>query len=165
VVSRPKRLHVPNAVYHVTQRSTDREVLFIDDADFATFCELLELAALRARWRLHAFCLMTNHVHLLIQTPEPTLPRGMQFLMGEYVEGFNERHDRRGALVQGRYKSLLVETEDHYLECLRYIAWNPVVAGLCERPEHWRWSSWGGGSSLTPGIEELLGGELGMELA
>jgi putative transposase len=126
---------------------------------------LLELAAIRARWRLHAFCLMTNHVHLLIQTPEPTLPRGMQFLMGEYVEGFNERHDRRGALVQGRYKSLLVETEDHYVECLRYIAWNPVVAGLCERPEHWRWSSWGGGRSLTPGIEELLGGELGTELA
>jgi putative transposase len=123
-VSRPKRLHVPNAVYHVTQRSTDREVFFIDDADFATFCELLELAAIRARWRLHAFCLMTNHVHLLIQTPEPTLPRGMQFLMGEYVEGFNERHDRRGALVQGRYKSLLVETEDHCVECLRYIAWN-----------------------------------------
>ena len=164
MVPRPKRLHVPNAVYHVTQRSTDREVFFIDDVDFETFLELLGLAATRARWKLHAFCLMTNHVHLLIQTPEPTLPRGMQFLIGEYVEGFNERHGRRGALVQGRYKSRLVETEDHYVECLRYIAWNPVVAGLCERPEHWRWSSWGG-SSLTPGIEELLSGELGMTLA
>ena len=151
-------------MYHVTQRSTDREVLFTDDVDFDDFCELLELAATRARWRLHAFCLMTNHVHLLIQTPEPTLPRGMQFLIGEYVEGFNERHGRRGALVQGRYKSLLVETEDHYVECLRYIAWNPVLAGLCERPEHWRWSSWGG-SNLTPSMKELLGGELGMKLA
>jgi putative transposase len=151
-------------VYHVTQRSTDREAFFVDDADFGTFCELLDLAATRARWKLHAFCLMTNHVHLLIQTPQPTLPRGMQFLIGEYVEGFNERHGRRGALVQGRYKSLMVETEDHYLECLRYIAWNPVRAGLCARPEHWPWSSWRG-SSLAPTIEELLQGELGITLA
>jgi REP element-mobilizing transposase RayT len=151
-------------VYHVTQRSTDREAFFIDDVDFDAFCELLELAAIRARWRLHAFCLMTNHVHLLIQTPEPTLPRGMQFLVGEYVEGFNERHSRRGALVQGRYKSLLVETEAHYIECLRYIALNPVSAGLCERPEHWPWSSWRG-STLAPHIEELLGSELGITLA
>jgi putative transposase len=157
-------VHVPNAVYHVTQRSTDREVFFIDDIDFGAFCELLEFAATRARWKLHAFCLMTNHVHLLIQTPEPTLPRGMQFLIGEYVEGFNDRHGRRGALVQGRYKSLQVETEDHYLECLRYIAWNPVLAGLCQRPEHWRWGSWGG-SSLAPSVEELLRGDLGITLA
>jgi REP-associated tyrosine transposase len=163
-VPRPKRVHIPNAVYHVTQRSTDREALFVDDDDFGTFCELLDLAATRAPWKLHAFCLMTNHVHLLIQTPQPTLPRGMQFLIGEYVEGFNERHGRRGALVQGRYKSLLVETEDHYIECLRYIAWNPVRAGLCARPEHWPWSSWRG-SSLAPTSEELLRGELGITLA
>jgi putative transposase len=163
-VTRPKRVHVPNAVYHVTQRSTDREVFFIGDDDFATFRELLEQAVARARWRLHAFCLMTNHVHLLIQTPEPTLPRGMQFLIGEYVEAFNHRHHRRGALVQGRYKSLLVETESHYLECLRYIAWNPVHAGLCQHPEHWPWSSWSD-SSLTPSLEALLRGELGITLA
>jgi REP element-mobilizing transposase RayT len=157
-------MHVPNAVYHVTQRSTDREAFFVDDADFGMFCDLLELAAARARWMLHAFCLMTNHVHLLIQTPEPTLPRGMQLLIGEYVQGFNQRHDRRGALVQGRYKSLLVETDAHYLECLRYIAWNPVLAGLCEHPDDWPWSSWRG-SRLAPHIEELLRSDLGITLA
>ncbi|NUT55507.1 MAG: transposase [Thermoleophilia bacterium] len=136
---RQPRVHVPNGIWHVTQRATDAEVFFRVPADYRAFLQLFERAAGWARWIVHDYCLMTNHVHLLIQTPLPTLPAGMQRLLGPYVEEFNERHGRRGALVQGRYKARLVETEEHYLECLRYFAHNPVAAGLCDAPEEWPW--------------------------
>lgn len=104
---RPERVHVPNGVNHVTQRATDYEIFFADTVDRSAFDRLLELAVKRYRWKLHAFCQLTNHVHMLIQTPEPTLSRGMQFLFGQYVQEFNGRHGRRGALVQGRYKAVV----------------------------------------------------------
>ncbi len=157
---RPPRIHVANGVYHVTQRATDSEVFFRAPFDYFSFCQLLGLAVKRAEWKLHGFCLLTNHVHLLIQTPKPTLAPGMQFLLATYVEEFNSRHGRRGSLVQGRYKAGLVETEEHYLECLRYFALNPVAAGLCDRPEEWPWSSYAGDGSIAPRVEQLLRGEL-----
>jgi REP element-mobilizing transposase RayT len=101
---------------------------------------------------------MSNHLHLLLQTPEPTLPLGMQFLTSQYVQEFNLRHGRRGALVQGRYRAGLVETSEHYLSCLQYFALNPVAAGLCDRPEDWPWSSYSG-------IEQLLRSELDISFA
>ncbi len=161
---RPPREHVQNGVYHVTQRATDNEVFFVTPFDYFSFCQLLGLAVMRAEWALQGFCLMTNHVHMLIQTPKPTLARGMQFLFATYVEEFNARYGRRGGLVQGRYKSKLVETESHYLECLRYLAMNPVGAGLCERPEDWLWSSYAGDGSLAPRVEQLLRGEFDIAL-
>lgn len=161
---RPPREHVKNGVYHVTQRATDDELFFVAPFDYFSFCQLLGLAIKRAEWRLHGFCLMTNHVHMLIQTPKPTLARGMQFLLATYVEEFNARYGRRGALVQGRYKSKLVETEAHYLECLRYFALNPVGAGLCERPEDWPWSSYAGDGTIAPRVDELLRGEFDIDL-
>ena len=139
---RPPRVHVPNGIWHVTQRATDDEVFFRVPDDYRAFLQLFAVTATWARWVVHDYCLMTNHVHLLIQTPLPTLPAGMQRLMGPYVEEFNQRHGRKGALVQGRYKSRLVESEEHYLECLRYLAHNPVAAGLCEAPEAWPWSGY-----------------------
>jgi REP element-mobilizing transposase RayT len=157
---RPKRQHVANGVWHVTQRATDTEVFFLAPADFLSFCALLALAAKRADWILHGYCLMTNHVHLLIQTPEPTLPRGMQFLFSTYVEEFNVRHTRRGTLVQGRYKATLVESEEHFLACLEYFANNPVAAGLCDRPQDWPWSSYAGDGELAPRAEQLLRSDL-----
>lgn len=140
---RQKRFHIPNGVWHVTQRATDSEVLFRVPVDFGAFLQLLEVTVRWAQWKLHEYCLMTNHLHLVVQTPYPTLPAGMQRLLGPYVEEFNARHGRRGALVQGRYKALLVETEEHYLECVQYLAHNPVAAGLCDLPEEWPWSSYG----------------------
>ena len=139
---RQPRVHVPNGIWHVTQRATDAEVFFRVPDDYRAFLHLLAVAAAWARWVVHDYCLMTNHVHLLIQTPVPTLPAGMRRLLGPYVEEFNERHGRKGALVQGRYKARLVETEEHYLECLRYLADNPVAAGLCDTPEAWPWSGY-----------------------
>ena len=146
---RPPRVHVRNGIYHVTQRATDHESLFVDAIDHDEFDRILALAIKRCRWKLHAHCHMTNHVHLLIQTPEP-LARGMQLLTGLYVQEFNFRHGRRGALVQGRYRASLVETEAHYLSCLHYFAMNPVAAGLCERPEDWPWSSFSGLRQILP---------------
>jgi REP element-mobilizing transposase RayT len=146
---RQKRFHVPNGVWHVTQRATDDERLFRIPADFRALLELLDVTVRWAGWILHEYCLMTNHLHLLVQTPYPTLPAGMQRLLGPYVEEFNERHGRRGALVQGRYTALLVASEEHYLECVQYIAHNPVTAGLCKRPEEWPWSSYGARAGMA----------------
>jgi REP element-mobilizing transposase RayT len=117
-------------------------VFFREPADFRNFLDLLGVTARWARWKVHDYCLMTNHLHLVLQTPLPTLPAGMRRLMGTYVEDFNELYGRRGALVQGRYKARLVDTEDYWANCLQYVAYNPVTAGLCERPEDWPWSSY-----------------------
>ena len=160
---RPERIHVRNGVNRVTQRATDSEVFFIDSIDRHGFDRLVELTVKRYEWTLHAYCQLTNHVHLLVQTPKPTLSAGMQFLFGQYVAEFNVRHGRRGALVQGRFKSVVVKTQEHFLECLRYFAMNPVAAGLCERPEDWPWSSYAGGGQLAPRIDDLLRRELPIE--
>ena len=159
---RPPRIHVPNGIWHVTHRATDAEVFFVETADFRAFLDLLDVTARWAHWMLHDYCLMTNHIHLVVETPLPTLPAGMRRLMGPYVEEFNERHERRGALVQGRYTARLVDTDEYYTGCLQYVAHNPVTAGLCERPEEWPWSSyarrmnrsladtWGPGPNTSP---------------
>ncbi len=152
---RQPRFHVPNGVWHVTHRATDSEVFFREIADFQGFLDLLDLTARWARWVLHDYCLMTNHVHLVIQTPLPTLPAGMRRLMGTYVEEFNATYGRRGALVQGRYHARLVDTDDYWSNCLQYVANNPVTAGLCRRPEDWPWSSYA--RRQNPSVADMLG--------
>jgi len=102
----------------------------------------------RCRWRVHAYCLMTNHFHLLIETPKPNLSSGMQRLKSDYAAYFNDRHSFVGHLFQQRFGSRLIETERHLEKALRYIAFNPVVAGLCKRPSDWRWSSFFGADDL-----------------
>ncbi len=105
----------------------------------------------RFGWRIHAFVLMTNHYHLLLETPEPTLSRGMRELNGIYTQRFNRTHDRVGHLFQGRFKGILVEKESHLLELTRYVTLNPVRAGIVTRPEDWPWSSYRGTAGLqTP---------------
>ena len=148
----------------MTQRATDHEILFIDVLDRHGFDRLLELTVKRYEWTLHAYCQLTNHVHLLVQTREPTLSRGMQFMFGRYVEEFNLRHGRRGTLVQGRFKAVLVETEEHFHGCLGYLAYNPVAAGLCDRPEDWPWSSYGGDGRVAPRPADLMRRELTIAL-
>ena len=130
-------------------------MFFREPADFRAFLDLLGVTARWARWILHDYCLMTNHIHLVVQTPLPTLPAGMRRLMGTYVEEFNVRYGRRGALVQGRYKARLVDTEDYWADCLQYVANNPVTAGLCERPEEWPWSSYA--RRMNPSIADMWG--------
>ena len=117
--------------------------LFRGRDDRSHFLELLGKTVLRLRWRCLIYCLLGTHYHLLVETPEANLDRGMQALLGPYAQAFNRRHGRFGHLMAERYTSLQVVDQEHALGVFRYIALNPVAAGLCESPERWFWSSYG----------------------
>lgn len=99
-------------------------------------------------WVCFEYCLMGNHFHLVLQTPAPTLARGMQFLNGEYASYVNDVHNREGHLFGRRYSSTLIEHDGHLLEACRYVVLNPVRAGLCAFPEEWQWSSYAGTAGI-----------------
>ena len=109
----------------------------------------------RHGWAVHAYCLMDNHYHLLLHTPEANLAAGMQQLNANHAQRFNRLRNRPGHLFQGRYASSLVDSEAHLIQSARYIALNPVRAGLCPTPERWRWSSYRATIGLDPGPEVL----------
>jgi hypothetical protein len=102
---------------------------------------------------VYGYCLMDNHYHLVVETPDPDLPSGMQRLNSEYAQWFNSCHGFVGHVFQGRYRALLVESDWHFLELTRYMAVNPVRAGLCDRPEKWPWGSY---RALVSGADEHL---------
>ncbi len=141
---RPPRIQIAGGTYHVTSRGNRRQTIYFDDDDRRWFSMLRYRVIQRCGWRLHAYCLMSNHFHLLVETPEPNLSFGMQRLKSEYAAYFNERHSFVGHLFQQRFDSRLIETERHYEKTLRYIALNPVKAGLCDHPAEWPWSSFHG---------------------
>ena len=122
----------------------------MEDEDRLSFLDILAEVIKRYRFLCYAYCLMDNHYHLLIETQEGNLSRGMRQLNGVYTQAFNRRHGRSGHLFQGRYKSILVEKESYLLEVARYIVLNPVRAGLVRSPGRWRWSSY----RATAGLEE-----------
>ena len=136
------RIEYPGAVYHITSRGNDRRDIFLDDADRRHFLELLGEVVRRFGWIVTAYTLMTTHFHLVIETPTPTLSRGMQWLNGSYAAWFNRRHKRWGHLLGDRFHAFLVEKESYYLELLRYVVLNPVRAKMVERPEQYTWSSY-----------------------
>jgi REP element-mobilizing transposase RayT len=140
-VTRPLRVQVVNGVYHVTARGNERKAIYRDDTDRQRFLEVVTATLERFGWRCLCYCLMGNHYHLLARTPQPNLCRGMRDLNGIYAQWFNRRHGRDGHLFQGRYRAVLVETDEHLLTAVAYIATNPVRAGLCQSPAQWRWSS------------------------
>jgi REP element-mobilizing transposase RayT len=142
-MARPLRLEHPGAIWHVTARGNRREAIVLDDDDRRRFVGRLADTVTLHRWRLHAWVLMTNHYHLLLETPEPNLSRGMQRLNAPYSQAFNARHGRVGHVLQGRYKSILVERETHLLELTRYVVLNPVRAGMTPAPGAFPWSSYG----------------------
>jgi putative transposase len=142
-MARPPRQLVPSGLYHVIGRGTGGAFLFYDAADRRHFLKLLGRSGGRFRWSCLAYCLLGTHYHLLVETPEPNLDLGMHALLAPYAQAFNRRHGRFGHLVAERYTSLLVDGEEHALGVLRYIVLNPVVAGICEKPERWPWSSYG----------------------
>ena len=133
-------------------RGNDGILIFRDDQDRVRFLLLLVEEIARSRWALHDYCLMSNHYHLTIFTAECTLSTGMHRLLTRYVQYFNRRHGRRGHLFQERFKNVLVQQETHGIVLSRYIALNPVKAGMCERPELWKWSSYAtrAGLAATP---------------
>lgn len=141
-MSRPLRLEYAGALYHVTARGNAREDIFRDDEDRAVFVELLGREVGQQCWRLYAYCLMSNHYHLLIETPEPNLGRGMRRLNQVYTQRFNRRHRRVGHVLQGRYKAIVVDQDSYLLELVRYVVLNPVRAKMMKVPERWQWSSY-----------------------
>ncbi len=149
-MSSPPRIQFPGAIYHVTSRAVDGACLFLDDRDDESFLLRLSRVVARSRWILHAYCLMTNHYHLLLTTPEPNLARGMQLLNGGYAISFNRRHGRRGHLFERRYSSTPIESERHLLEGARYIVLNPVRAGVATAPADSRWTSYHATAGLAP---------------
>src|SRR4030042_1897831 len=142
-MARPLRIEFPGAVYHITSRENDRKEIFEDDLDRKAFLEILYRVCTRYHWLCHAFCLMDNHYHLLVETPEGNLSIGMRQLNGVYTQAFNRRHGRVGHLFQGRFKAILIEKDSHLLEACRYVVLNPVRAKRVHRPGEWIWSSYG----------------------
>ena len=154
-MARPLRLEYPGAVWHVTCRGNERKAIFLDDEDRLQFLAVLGRVVEMFRWKLHAYVLMGNHFHLLLETPEPNLSRGMRQLNGIYTQRFNLRHKRVGHLLQGRFKGILVEKESHLLELARYVVLNPVRAGLVRTAREWPWSSYRATAGLEKGPEWL----------
>jgi len=142
-MARPLRIEFPGAVYHVTSRGNARQPIFNDDEDKGGFLDTLSIVVERFNLLCHAYCLMENHYHLLVETPKGNLSKGMRELNGVYTQRFNQRHRRAGHLFQGRYKAILVEKDRHLLSLCRYVVLNPIRVGLIKRPEQWRWSSYG----------------------
>ena len=154
-MARQLRLQFPGAVYHLTSRGNAGQAIYLDDDDRARFLDLLGREVEQQRWRCHAYCLMDNHYHLLVETPEANLSRGMGRLNMAYAQGFNRRHERAGHLFQGRYKAIVVEKDSHLLELCRYLVLNPVRAGLVDSPMAWPWSSYRATAS-TKGTPDWL---------
>lgn len=141
-MSRPLRIEYPDAVYHVTSRGNARNDIFHADQDRKEFLSILDSVVRRYNWLCHAYCLMNNHYHLLIETPDGNLSQGMRQLNGIYTQKYNWLHHKTGHVFQGRYKAILVEKESYLLELCRYVVLNPVRARMVAKPEEWKWSSY-----------------------
>jgi putative transposase len=160
-MARKPREEVAGGIHHVYARGNNRRLIFLNAADRYRYLKLLAGTTARKRWRCLAYCLMDNHVHLLIETPEPNLGAGMQLLHGNYGRAHNDRHGSSGHVFQGRYGSVLVTSDEQLWTTVGYIARNPVEAKLCERPEEWPWSSHaatlGGRAPRWLDVRRLLG--------
>src|SRR5512140_1070475 len=141
-MARPLRMEVPDGIYHAWNRGVNRADIVFDDRDRQFFVDLLPEVIRRFGWIVHEFVLMTNHFHLIFSTPDPTLSRGMKWLEQKFAQHINHRYGRVGPLYQGRFKAQLVESGSYLLTVLRYVALNPMRAGMVERPEEYRWSSY-----------------------
>jgi len=141
-MARPLRLEFEGAVYHVTSRGNARSDIYLSDDDREMFLAVLAHVVDRFGWICHAYCLMSNHFHLMIETPRSNLSRGMGQLNGMYTQRFNRTHARVGHLFQGRFKSIVVDKDAYLLELSRYIVRNPVAAGMVKDVGDWPWSSY-----------------------
>jgi len=138
---RKPRIHLPGGFYHVMLRGNGGQDIFLDPGDGRLFLDILGEAAARFGLRIHAWCLMPNHAHLLLQVGAEPLARFMQRVTQRYTARINKREERAGHLFQGRYRAVLVDADSYLMELVRYIHLNPVRAGLADSPEAWRWSS------------------------
>lgn len=152
-MARPLRIEYSGAVYHVTSRGNAQQDIYLGDEDRLRFLKIVRQVVDRFNWVCHAYCLMANHYHLLIETVDPTLSRGMRHLNGVYTQAFNRRHRRVGHVFQGRFKAILVERDAYLLELSRYVVLNPVRAKMVRAAKDWPWSSY----CVTAGLSENTG--------
>ena len=141
-MARPLRIQYPGAFYHVTSRGNERKAIFKSNRDRTKFLSYLESASERYDAIIHAYCLMDNHYHLLLETPRSNLSQVLHHINGAYTTYFNVKRNRSGHLFQGRYKAILVEKDAYCHELSRYIHLNPVRAGVADRPSEYIWSSY-----------------------
>lgn len=139
---RPLRVQFAGAVYHLMSRGVRGAPLYTEPLERTHFLELLGETCRRYEWETLGYCLMGNHYHLLVRTLQPTLSRGMQWLNGCYARWFSVRHGYQGHALFRRFHSVLVESDGQLVDTLHYVLRNPVEAGLCARPDDWRWSSY-----------------------
>ncbi|MBI5674779.1 MAG: transposase [Nitrospirae bacterium] len=151
-MARPLRIEYPGAFYHITARGNERKDIFRDEKDRERFLNYLETSVGRYKAVIHAYCLMSNHYHLLLTTPEGNLSQIMRHINGGYTTYFNKQHKRSGHLFQGRYKAILVEADPYAGELSRYIHLNPVRAGMARQAEKYKWTSYTAyiGNTKTP---------------
>jgi REP element-mobilizing transposase RayT len=166
-MSRPLRIEYPGAFYHVTSRGNERKDIFRSPRDREKFLEYLASATVRYGARIHVYCLMSNHYHLLVETPEGNLSQIMRHINGAYTNYYNTKRQRSGHLLQGRYRAILVERDEYARELSRYVHLNPVRAKMVERPEVHPWSSYGAyvGCAEVPGwlVRDSVLGDFGGE--
>ena len=141
-MARPLRLELAGGLYHVTSRGDRREDIFFDDADRLAWLEVFAQTCKRFNWVCHAWCLMDNHYHIVVETIEGNLAQGMRHLNGVYTQTFNRTHKRVGHVFQGRYKAIIVEKDGYLLELARYVVLNPLRAGMVKDIADWHWSSY-----------------------
>jgi putative transposase len=156
-VARLPRNETHPGIWHVFARGVERRLIFLDEEDRRTYLRLLRGVAEKFRWHCLAFCLMPNHVHLLIETTEPNLGRGMHSLHGVYAQSFNEKWTRVGHLFQSRFGSRPVHDDLGLMRVIAYIETNPTSAGLCAAPADWDWSSYRAAVAGTNGRVPDLG--------
>jgi putative transposase len=141
-MSRPLRLELAGGLYHVTSRGDRREDIYRDDTDRLAWLAILAETCERYHWQIHAWCQMSNHYHLIVETIEGNLSAGMRQLNGVYTQNTNRRHRLSGHVFQGRFKAILVERDSYLLELSRYVVLNPVRAAMVKHTRQWKWSSY-----------------------
>ena len=154
------RLQYPDAIYHVMARGNGRQNIVRDDVDRERLVEQLGKAVVRCGWRVYAFVIMSNHLHLVLKTPQPNLSRGMQSFLSGYANGWSRRHRFSGHVFQGRYRTELVEDETYLWTVTRYVHLNPVRARIIDSPAAWAWSSYPGYAHCARRLEWVAYDEL-----
>lgn len=154
-MSRPLRIELAGGLYHATSRGDRREDIFLDDADRLAWLEIFAKTCKRFNWVCHAWCLMDNHYHIVVETIEGNLAQGMRHLNGVYTQTFNRTHKRVGHVYQGRYKAIIVEKDSYLLELARYVVLNPVRARMVKDTVDWQWSSYAAMLGTQPAPEWL----------
>ena len=164
-MARPLRLEFAGALYHVTSRGDRCEPIYEDGTDREEWLAVVGVGLERFNASAIAYCLMSNHFHLVVRTHEANLSRLMRHLNGVYTQRYNRRHAKVGHLFQGRFKAILVDEDAYFLEVCRYVDLNPVRAGMMKRAQDWPWSSYRAHAGRSAGVPWLDSGELHRQLA